>query len=730
MVAFAPTVPSPNIAATADPEYTSYRWSRPIGSFAGNKGTGEAIEGVGKALEGGVNAADTLVKNTLTNSIEDTAGNVRDKYSANLDQALALANANTEPEKKLDLLSSPDKASAENVPKDLKGLPDLLSKMDAQNANGKVSETKYRGDLSSLAKQYRAAWPGYREYIDSQFSKVTDTGPANDYIRTQVASLNAYVTAAKEGKAKDETLAVEGIKNIKGFDVTANDWHSGKISTEQMRHAYNQGMSWKFDQEKANSDFDVAEKNTKLKALTAEKAITQNIATPIKSIFATLTGADRLDKVEADLTKGDYNPEHAQMLSTHIASIIQQAKTAAQQLAEQRNAKGESWAENVGGARLKELIDNEPTVQRAEGIIKLLNAGSHDVAGLALRSTKAQLDEMKKDFFANGGDAAKDVKMFEILKDAMGPNQGEAMAKMYTQGRGLQDGIDFLRDYTVAGGTQPNKGDPNTPEEKQIVTMKHAVDAFMGANVKDPAAYKRLYTDIGQHIADPAMSSRLKLGWSEMAFDERNIPLLNQFEKDHIDPQTNKVIAGPVWLYQQLTGKGNAESIEELDRLYPGSGIKNKYLNYVEKAGQQLITQEVSRPQWPQVMQKAGAAITAAPGKITEGLKNPDQVKVSFDNENFKFTALPNPPTGHSGGKGSIAELQVRGIQEYIDRVNIIMGAVQTTSKMGGEEPNAYIYKLLAAMGPNINPLADKMMQAVIQANTKKQEGEGGGSGF
>lgn len=711
MVAFAPTVPSPNIAATSDPEYTSYRWSRPIGPFAGDKSSAESIEGAGKVLEGGVKAADTLVKNSLTNSIEDTAGNVRDKYSANLDQALALANAGTDPSKKLDLLAS-TASQDKTVPKGLQSLPDLLAKMDTQNANGKVSETKYRGDLSSLAKQYRAAWPGYREYIDSQFSRVTDTGPANDYIRTQVASLNAAVGAMKEGRSKLDTLAVEGVKNIKGFDVTYQDWKSGKISDAQLTHQYNLGMSWKFDQEKANSEWDVAEKGSKLKGLKAEQAFTSDLSSPTKSIINNLASDERLDKVEADLRADRVDPVHAQQLSTHFAVIRSQIVNAA---IERANNKG--WAQDMDPKKLKELVDGNPDVMRLDNIIKLLNSGDHDVAGLMLRDYKATIDMGKHDFLVNGGDAAKALVAGEVLK-GLGENQSIAVEKLLTQGKGLDDGKKWFDNFNIRAGTQPNQGDTSLPPDKQIITMSHAVEEALNNDIKDPKAFKQLYATIGQNIADPKMPAQLKAGYMQFAYDPRNIPLLNKFEPDHIDPQTNKVIPGRVWLYQQLTGEGNAAQVEAVDKAYPGAGIKDKYLNYVEKAGQQLISQEVSRYQWPSLPKMFSGQFSTGPTAPES-----DPVKVSFDNENMKFEVKP-ASRGLTHG-ATVATKQVQSAQEYADRVNTVLGSVKTTAALGGMDVNAYIYQLLAAMGPDINPLAQKMLQAVITANTvKKEEGK------
>lgn len=727
----APTPPVNSInpiAATPDPEYKSYQWSRAISPIEGNKSSEISLKGFGNVLTEGVNAADTLIKNSLTNSIEDTAGSKRDAYSNELENTLstlragglkgadAHAEASTDTVAKMDLLST-DKASKQPVPQDLQGLEGTLAKLAAAKANGKQSATQIDAQYEALAKQYRSRWPGYREFIDSTFDRVTQRGPANQLIRSRVAELDAFAANAKEAHNKFETLAMEGTKSIAGFDVTASLWRQGKLSDDQMAHKYNLGMKWKFDEEQAGSMVKVAEAGTKLEGMAAERFVKttadglgKGILSTVGSVLDVPGGKEKLD---ADIKNGNVDDTHALLYAQKLRALLEQGKDKMRSQYSEKGPDGRSIQEKLPEGSLDKLINDNQYIKGIQSTIDLLDSKEHGLATKSQRLLQAQAENDHWQAANEHTELGTTIRMLDAFKGL------DPMTKKF-----LEENVPALtgasRYFADKFNTIYSGQGVLGKQEPEIVTYNHALDEAFKNGLNDPEAFRTIFNQGMTKIASPDVPTSIKLGHMQAVFSPANLGIINRIEKDHTDANGNKV-NGKVWLYNQFT---NPDIAKEVDRVATATNhpeIRDKYRNFVEKEGQQILATEL--PKASNIV--SGGYIARGFNAVKEFLtppEGPDRILTSYDNINHTFKLdFANAPPKSNEAQTIVFKRQQAMAQESLDKINTVIKNIAGMSNMMHTNPDADIYDTLSAMGA-LDPLIKKMLGSMQATAPKKEE--------
>lgn len=703
MVAFAPTVPNPNVAATPDPEYTSYRWSRPIAPYEGNKSTAIAVEGAAKGLTETVNATDTLIKNHLEHSIEGDITPLRDERTAALEGNLAKIQAvnnptptNVDNAKKLDILSGPPKD--DNVPAEIKGLSKTLETEVSRRDNGSVSDAYYKGRLAMIAKKYRTDWPGYTKEIDETVDRISERGVANDYIKSLTTDLNKYAESAKAEHNKYETVALEGAKSIAGFDNIVAQWKRGLLSDDQMLHKYNQGMSWKFDKEKAESDVAVAEAGTKMAGFAMRKYATAAIETPLKSALATVGSVlDRkggLEGIQADIRDGKLDPVAGQKMALTLTALRDQGVMGARAEV-MKNPKYQDLPEG----ELDKLINDNPVTKNFNTIISLLNGKENSLAVLALQLSKTQAEQDKWNMVSDTSDIGLVLRSLDSLKDI-----GDPATRKLLEGYvgDLTNLPGFVRKVQLRTATQ-GLGAPL--EDKEVHTFNDSMNELIANKVKDPEVVHHLVDDSLTKITGPGTPDGVKLGFMQGFFNPKNLGNMEKFADDQRDPKTGQMIPGKFWLYRRITDAAVADEVDRVAKTQNNPKLRDQYSEYVAKEGQSLVSGIV-----PEL----------------ENLMNNPYVSVAFDTEHqqFKITDTNykwNPDKVK--GVGLIEDLydfHKSGAAHDIEaKLNQVLGSMSSMAKVTKQDPNALAYQFLSTMLPS-----NSKALSAIRASVKDSKDE------
>src|SRR5579872_3501006 len=74
------------------------------------------------------------------------------------------------------------------------GLSGVERLANAREQGGKFRTTSFDADIDRSLKDLRAKWPGYRDYIDQEASRIVGYNPANKLVSDKLAQLNELTT--------------------------------------------------------------------------------------------------------------------------------------------------------------------------------------------------------------------------------------------------------------------------------------------------------------------------------------------------------------------------------------------------------------------------------------------------------------------------------------------------------------------------------------------------------
>src|ERR1700747_1189942 len=211
---------NPQVAPANDPNYLRYSKAIEPSPVIADTSKGTAMRAIAGAASSALDVADNFMKNQATNAARTGAEAIQDIYT----QALKTA-----PENVGNVIPSPvqtgsgvkvggsslfDSNASMDVPDGIAGGVDRVNALTAARNGGKINDTYYTAQLTSLAKNLRSQYPGYRDYIDQEIAHVTGMNPAKEYINNLMQDINA--ARAGKDKVADNVLSELMTMNSQG----------------------------------------------------------------------------------------------------------------------------------------------------------------------------------------------------------------------------------------------------------------------------------------------------------------------------------------------------------------------------------------------------------------------------------------------------------------------------------------------------------------------------------
>src|SRR6267142_1783757 len=198
--------------------------------IAPDTSTGTMLETIGKGIAGVSKIADDFMQQKV--KIEATTGvdairdiTTRALETATQPQSVVPQPAQTGDGTKVADPSLLDSNASADVPDAIDGgLKRIGALTNARMATSGRNDTIYVQQLNSLAKNLRAQYPGYRQYIDEQISSLTGMNPANAYVNSLLSDLKASQTSV-------EKIWNETYRDIAGVDGVSVDG----VTSQQMK---------------------------------------------------------------------------------------------------------------------------------------------------------------------------------------------------------------------------------------------------------------------------------------------------------------------------------------------------------------------------------------------------------------------------------------------------------------------------------------------------------------
>lgn len=221
MAGFDPEVP------TINPENYMF-WSRPIqqprpdksGEIAGET-IGKGLAESGRLVDAGAEVANKLEQRHIGEDIAsawDPIVNDRIQSLSRIDDVVS----GKKPGQESLVPESP------NMPQEVKNLPSKVDNLIAIRDNGHISDTEFNMLRDRLATQIRTKYPHQREFIDQEFTRITEREPANKVVSSLTQDINAWAANAKEKMNKDEGRIFNS-----GIPGLYQNWKGGKVPTEK-----------------------------------------------------------------------------------------------------------------------------------------------------------------------------------------------------------------------------------------------------------------------------------------------------------------------------------------------------------------------------------------------------------------------------------------------------------------------------------------------------------------
>ena len=697
---------------------TSGQYAGQAAAYAGQaqgiaaKASGELIADLAGEAVLIAKGVDTVIKDDIDNTTYQAVDREREGFKASLQAAAGVKPT------KMDVLSADDQA---NIPAEVESVGQTVGNLSAAREGGKISATAYYARLDSVASSIRARYPGYREYIDKEISKVSGVDPANAYIKSLMGDINRAQAASAGAQNKTVSMLNSAIKEgIPGAWAVKDRFLNGKMNSTGVDKWINENQSIEYNL-KLRASVRADNKGTQEEQ---DRTATQDAyfegTTKGYQAFNTITlGADTTKKISDFVTEvqsGKATASDEQM--TQLAPIIMAAKQQAMDSMLQGWSKKEgdgpdarSMIQKLGGpAKARQLADD--STKMFDKVYDAINSKDYGAAFSHMRANEA----IRKD--ADYGLLNDpDLKGYTRLMSAM-EKYPEYAKKFFQYGLTKDMDAKFATKFNKDSAelqSQPDfriTGVPTTIGKKLNELTTKGVRSESPEGKKINAALVNLPTLIG----DKSTPDEFKVGLIHGAFSDNTA--INQVVRDGRDPVTGRPIPGKFSVFQSWTSPEVTKEIIRLDAQDPSQNLWPKYKNWAENTFQnQLFRQEAL--------------------DLNTFQLSPD-MKISYDdtNHHFKLDFGKNVGVNDYGPQlpkqGQLFPTPVDRAaalraQDSIERLNKGIDSISNIAKAGNDDVDSYVLKSLISMGfdPTVtNPkgIPQHMVQAIMTARKKEKK--------
>jgi len=708
---------NPQIQPTQDPNFTNV--TKPVPAPKADISTGLTLATVGEGIEGAAKLADTTFKGVLKDTIQQGVDNLQGGYLDSLKTAWNAQRSGI-PINPATLAPVDDQGSnGPPPPAQLQaGLAQAQKIGIAQIQNsGKANDTLYTGALYSMAKNLRAQYPGYRDYIDEQIKQVSGKDPANAFMQNLLTDINQNGTNARSEHDKITTLIRDNLK-LPNADIIASQWDRGAVSADQVYswvHKY-AGSDYQRQSEVADrannkgrlEDVQTAEKMSwsRYAGSTVQSAIdTINIA------GGTQTAQGLVDFItQANQEGKKVDPLQLEQGLQGLQGLRENTRA---QLLKQANAvgpDGRSASMILGSQAVNQEIEEQ--LKPIDHYIKWMSDEKLGFAHTALRQATALQEGAQRDLLTDKNVGTQMQTIAAVAK--LAPQWGDAMFKA-----GLLNNLDknFQTYYAERISKAVTQTDPSNPS-----TLK---EDFQDAKKKGIPVSSRVYDSmlrIPAIISDPKAPDTVKLNAATYGFNPKNTGMLNELKMDYTDPQTKQFVPGKYAALTRLTSPDITDNLWSL-RNKSGQG-QQAWMNYKDWAENEFGT--VYREDIQNLFRGSTLPTGGGVGQGTQPLggtlvTNAPKFHIAWDSDNNRFIPLDQKGRTFGSYGADTTDNQTKiAINTIINRVNGGLANLSNISKKEGGNVGAYLIRVLDTVDPNMAAITMPMRQAIINSNNKK----------
>lgn len=582
---------NPGISDTQDPNWTNV--SKPISDIQADKSKAIAISGAADVLDSSVKVADTLTKEAIKTDTDTGVDKLRDAQT----QALQATRNIQIGQQTGTLLPKTDQPAP---PASLQNGLDRVQQIGtalAQNG-GKINDTLYTGALNSLAKQLRAQYPGYRDYVDEQIKSVSGVDPANAFMKNLMEDINRNADKNKtEINQRHEMLnelIKQGYHDGSGVDASMvkKAFDAGVISGDGVDKWVNttKKVDYDFKQKAAaRADRQLGDEDT---AKTTFKDLTSHNGQVIDQNWQTMTIGKGTD-TPAGLSKflydnaGNQNKkdENSQAIGEQMVQMRRQTFNT---LWVDANKGGDnSMMAKSGGDPEKVKANINASLATFDLAIQDVFKGEWGSAYSHMNTNKAiNSDSTNLLYNASDEETRKYNRMVGAINTISPQASGEFFQRIVT-GTVPEGEKALLKNMKMELITQPDAS------QGKLTSVQEGINEMKKKGATSPKTYSD-FIDTVNTIADPKWGLEHRLNVARSFFDPvKNAGLLSDenFKKDYTD-KNGRQIPGKYSVFSRMSSPEVAAGIAELSKTDPSIGRQYRTMMSSE-FGEQLFNREI-----------------------------------------------------------------------------------------------------------------------------------------
>lgn len=663
-----------------DPNYLGY--SRAVDAPPANQSTGLALSAAGSSLEGAVQVVDTSIKKGIEKKAYEQIDPERDSYTAALEQAKKDTKGATGTTSSI--LDANASADTPSVPDGVDQGIDRITQLSEARKAMKINDTQYSGNVLAIAKQLRAQYPGYRDYVDEQVSKVSGLPVANAYYKNLMEDINRQLVQAQGKTDKVEALY---LKNLDVPNITSYWWpqyKTGHISEAdfigKIADYQNLQTQYKIDAARRAETDDKTQKGKDAALEDFVKTGTKEIDMGLKD-FTIVNGKSStgaLVQYFKDAAAGLLPEEDSakmEMRKTQLAGAVQAQFLSLWKSAHEVGPDGTSVSSRVGNEDIlkKRITDMMIPLTTT---LELANSKDSSPAYLTARINQAIADTDKNNTLINRerGPAARQIMNARAIYG------DQTFSQVWTalQASGVKD--PFLDVFTQEGLAAVA---PVTDVRGQPVP-RYMKDAIVhGKAIAAPPEYFGAVPEIFSSIANPKVNSEAKEKLIDWAFSPKNKGVLDELKMEYRDPRTGEIVPGKYRLFNLMGADKIIQGVAETAKQKPEN--YQKFQSTIEQEFGTLFRSDMQNLN--KITQKPYLGVHFSWDDSTSSLGLVDKNnKPIVRNERAMGAQYPNA-------------VYLNGVLDVVDRVN---GGIKTMGKVQNGNPDgskidttSYIFKTL-----------------------------------
>lgn len=675
---------APIASETPEARDQPYFWAKPTsepkpdvsGALKG-KAIEEGLKGGASAIRDGAQGITAAYEKGIQNTIYAAVDPLRDQYMERLHSADTAMQGRDVPD-----------PLGRDAPRDVKGLPNALGTLDSARANGKLSQTDYDARLNSLAKEIRGKYPGYREYVDETFKRITGRDSANQYIKSVIQDVDSFMTARKgEATKLENKLLSSGFKYKEG-----NFWYQ-KVQENPDKYGP-QAMQWLNNMESKDHSLEMAEKlinfekssdslNKEKEGAIQNKTITESGAHFYTAKLDTITNHlgldpktnDRYQDILNKMRRGEYQRDIKPEEAVQLRTFMQQQWAA---ISSERAADLSHALPNMKTEEIQKTIEAEYKTQY-EPYMEALGKGDFSTAALLKNTINARNEQA-------GSQAYSDPKWGKTLSFVSGLKDFDpALHNQFAVQAGAQATPEMLGEFVknaAAAATPPAQGGKSFGQIAQEMHVKNVRDGQTWKSMVE--LYATVATKGPQAISNDAADTLIM-----SAFGPESSDVLKNFAKEGTGRGKN---LGQEYVYNTFTSEGMIDRIAKRSKEHPE--LYEHYKNWIGSNIRYLLADHAT-------LTGVAPEQTDRISTVQQALGNRPELQAHYNDESqsFSFTT----------GKGPANRPDLNSLSMTLKRA----AEVAKGDPNADIDPTVAVYNILKSMNAPEGSLVNRMMDAM-----------------